>query len=154
MRMKPRLPGARAARPCLLGLSLVLLAALPAAATTTVLKRSFENMPQGLFDAALAPVTSGVSIYDNMTTIEDTTAVRVAYIVPGYAWNVLSNFGGGLIRSITGALELGPGLVLLFSDRDMEPLFDPAEDNEALLEYDEYEDVYRVKVGIHYTAGG
>jgi hypothetical protein len=36
----------------------------------------------------------------------------------------------------------------------MEPLFDPAEDNEALITWDEYEDIYRVKTGISYTAGG
>jgi hypothetical protein len=152
--MKPRLPGARAVRLCLLSLAVALLAALPAAATTAVLKRAFENMPQGVGDALLSPYTAGHTIYTNMTTIEDTTAVRVAYVVPGYAWNLMSNFGGGIIRSLTGVLELPAGLVLLFSDAEMEPLFDPAEDNEALITYDEYEDIYRVKVGISYTAGG
>jgi len=66
----------------------------------------------------------------------------------------MSNAGGGLIRMLTGVLELPAGLVLLFSDADMEPLFDPAEDNEALITWDEYEDIYRVKTGISYTAGG
>jgi hypothetical protein len=89
-----------------------------------------------------------------MTTIQDTMPVRVAYAVPGYFWNVMCNFGGGLIRSITGVLELPAGLVLLFSDAEMEPLFDPAEDNEALLTLDQIEDIYRVKVGIDYTTGG
>jgi hypothetical protein len=55
---------------------------------------------------------------------------------------------------LTGVLELPTGLVLLFSDAEMEPLFDPAEDNEALITWDEYEDIYRVKTGISYTAGG
>jgi hypothetical protein len=59
-----------------------------------------------------------------------------------------------VIRSITGLMELPAGLVLLFSDADMEPLFDPAEDNEALLTFDEYEDIYRVKLGVDYTTGG
>lgn len=144
--MKPRV--------FLLGLALLVLAALPAGATTTVLKRSFENMPQGALDALLSPYTAGQAIYNNMTTIEDTTPVRVAYAVPGYAWNVMSNFGGGIIRSLTGLIELPAGLFLLFSDADMEPLFDPAEDNDGLFTYDEYEDIYRVKVGINYTAGG
>ena len=146
--------GARAVRLCSLSLAVALLAALPAAATTAVLKRSFENMPQGVGDALLSPYTAGKAIYDNMTTIEDTTPVRIVYAVPGYAWNVMSNFGGGVIRSLTGVLELPAGLVLLFSDAEMEPLFDPAEDNEALITYDEYEDIYRVKMGISYTAGG
>ena len=152
--MMPSDRGVRAVRLCVLTLGLTLLAALPAGATTAVLKRSLENMPQGIADALLSPVTSGYSIYNNMTNIEDTMPVRIAYAVPGYAWNVMSNFGGGLIRSLTGVLELPAGLVLLFSDANMEPLFDPAEDNEALINYDRFEDIYRVKVGVHYTAGG
>lgn len=149
--MRPSVRGASIGLP---GVLLALALALPASATTTVLKRSFENMPQGVFDAVLSPVTAGKSVYDNMTTIEDTPGVRVAYAVPGYAWNMMSNFGGGIIRSLTGVLELPAGLFLLFSDNEMEPLFDPAEDNDALIQYDEYEDIYRVKLGINYTAGG
>jgi hypothetical protein len=133
---------------------LALALALPASATTVVLKRSFENMPQGVFDALLSPVTAGKSVYDNMTTIEDTPGVRIAYAVPGYVWNTMSNLGGGIIRSLTGVIELPAGLFLLFSDNEMEPLFDPAEDNDGLVQYDEYEDIYRVKFGINYTAGG
>jgi hypothetical protein len=141
-------------RAVLLATGLALIAAAPAVATTDVIKRSFENMPQGVVDAALSPITAGTSVYRNMTTIQDTTPVRVAYAVPGYAWNIMCNFGGGLIRSLTGLMELPAGLVLLFSDAEMEPLFDPAEDNEALLLYDEYEDIYRLKVGVDYTTGG
>jgi hypothetical protein len=145
----------RTARAVVAGLLLgALFLAAPASATTDVLKRSFENMPQGVVDAALSPVTAGTAIYNNMTTIEDTMPVRVAYAVPGYAWNVMTNFGGGVIRSITGLLELPVGVVLLFTDAEMEPLFDPAEDNEALLTLDQVEDIYRVKVGVDYTTGG
>jgi hypothetical protein len=153
-RMEPRVRSARVARLWLLSLAVALLAALPATATTTVLKRAFENFPQGVGDVVLSPVTAGTTLYNNMTTIEDTPGVRIAYAVPGYAWNLMSNAGGGLIRMLTGIMELPAGLVLLFSDADMEPLFDPAEDNEALITYDEYEDIYRVKMGISYTAGG
>ena len=145
---------ARTLQRALLAAGVALLAAAPAGATTDVLKRSFENMPQGLLDAALSPITAGHSIYTNMTTIEDTVPVRLAYVVPGYVWNVMCDFGGGLIRSITGVMELPVGLVLLFTDAEMEPLFDPAEDNEALITVDQFEDIYRVKVGISYTAGG
>ena len=126
----------------------------PALATTDVIQRSFENMPQGLVDSVLSPYTAGRTIYNNMTTIQDTPGVRVAYLLPGYAWNVMCNFGGGLIRALTGVIELPTGLVLLFSDAEMEPLFDPVEDNEALITYDEYEDLYRVKLGVDYTTGG
>lgn len=126
----------------------------PASATTDVIQRSFENMPQGLLDSLLSPYTAGRSIYNNMTTIQDTPGVRVAYLVPGYAWNVMCNFGGGLIRSLTGVMELPTGLVLLFSDAEMEPLFDPVEDNEAVVYLDQFEDTYRVKFGVDYTTGG
>jgi hypothetical protein len=128
--------------------------AAPAGATTDVIQRSFENMPQGLFDAVLSPYTAGRSIYNNMRNIQDTPGVRIAYTVPGYAWNVMCNFGGGLIRSLTGVIELPTGLVLLFSDAEMEPLFDPVEDNEAVVYLDQFEDVYRVKFGVDYTTGG
>jgi hypothetical protein len=128
--------------------------AAPAAASTDTLRRSFENMPQGLFDVVLSPYTSAHSIYNNMQTIQDTPGVRIAYVVPGYFWNVMCNLGGGLIRSLTGVMELPTGLVLLFSDAEMEPLFDPVEDNEAVFVYDEHEDIYRVKVGVYYTTGG
>jgi hypothetical protein len=130
-----------------------LLSAAPAGATTDVIQRSFENMPQGLFDAVLSPVTAGASVYRNLTTIEDTTAVRVAYVVPGYFWNMMSNFGGGLVRTLTGVIELPAGVVLLFTDAEMEPLFDAVEDSEALLTLDQFEDVYRVKLGVYYTGG-
>jgi hypothetical protein len=134
--------------------ALALGIATPSGATTDVIQRSFENMPQGITDALLSPVTAGQSVYNNLNTIEDTTGVRVAYTVPGYFWNVMCNFGGGLIRTITGVIELPTGLFLLFSDAEMEPLFDPVEDNEALISFDQFEDVYRVKTGISYSGGG
>ena len=130
-----------------------LLVAGPAGATTDVLKRSFQNMPQGVVDAALAPVTAGVSVYNNMTTIQDTPGVRVAYLVPGYFWNVMCTFGGGLLRSVTGVIELPVGVALLFTDAEMEPLFDPAEDVEGLILVDQFEDVYKVNTGIAYSGG-
>ena len=125
--------------------------AAPAGATTDVIQRSFENMPQGLVDVLLSPYTSGRAVYNNLNNVEDTTGVRVAYTVPGYAWNVMCNVGGGLIRTLTGVLELPTGLFLLFSDAEMEPLFDPVEDAEAVLVYDQFEDTYRVKVGVNYA---
>jgi len=137
----------------LLAAAVVIGAAAPAQATTDVIRRSFENMPQGILDAFLSPVTSGQSVYNNLQNIEDTPGVRIAYTVPGYVWNVMGNFGGGLIRTLTGVMELPTGLILLFTDAEMDPLFDPVEDNEALVLYDEYEDTYRVKFGVHYTGG-
>jgi hypothetical protein len=142
---------ARGLQALLLTAGVALLAAGPAAATTSVLKRSFENMPQGVIDALASPVTAGKSVYTNLTTIEDTLPVRIAYVVPGYAWNVMCNFGGGIIRTLTGVMELPVGVVLLFTDADMEPLFDPAEDNEGMIVFDQFEDVYKVNTAIAYS---
>ncbi len=128
--------------------------AAPASATTDVIKRSLENMPQGALDVLLSPFTAGKVIYTNMQSIEDSPGVKIAYPVPGYFWNLMALGGGGLIRMLTGVMELPVGLALLFTDAEMEPLLDPVEDAEALFTWDEYEDVYRVKVGIDYTTSG
>jgi hypothetical protein len=128
--------------------------AAPASATTDVLKRSLENMPQGAVDMLLSPFTAGKVIYTNLQTIDDSTAVKVAYPVPGYFWNLMAQSGGGLIRMLTGVMELPVGIALLFTDAEMEPLFDPVEDADALITMDDYEDIYRVKVGVDYTASG
>jgi hypothetical protein len=133
--------------------TIALAVATPALATVDVLRRSFENMPQGLLDSVLSPVTAGQSIVNNLQDIEDTPGVRAVYTVPGFVWNTMANFGGGLIRSLTGVMELPVGVVLLFTDAEMEPLFDPVEDNDSLVLYDDYEDVYRVKFGTHYSGG-
>ena len=128
--------------------------AAPASATTDVIKRSLENMPQGAVDMLLSPFTAGKVIYTNLQTIDDSTAVKVAYPVPGYFWNLMAQSGGGLIRMLTGVMELPVGIALLFTDAEMEPLFDPVEDADALITMDDYEDIYRVKVGVDYTASG
>ena len=133
--------------------TIALAVAAPAQATVDVLRRSFENMPQGLLDCVLSPYTAGVRVVGNLQDIEDTPGVRAAYTVPGYVWNTLGNFGGGLIRTLTGVMELPVGLALLFTDAEMESLFDPVEDSDAIVLYDDYEDIYRVKFGVHYTGG-
>jgi hypothetical protein len=133
--------------------TIALAVAAPAQATVDVLRRSFENMPQGILDCVLSPVTAGVRVKNNLQDIEDTPGVRVAYSVPGYFWNTMGNFGGGLIRTLTGVMELPTGLILLFTDAEMESLFDPVEDSDAIVLYDDYEDIYRVKFGVHYTGG-
>ncbi|MEN8159249.1 MAG: hypothetical protein ABFS41_04160 [Myxococcota bacterium] len=137
----------------LLAATVALGVAAPAQATTDVLQRSFENMPQGILDSVLAPVTAGQSIYNNLQNIEDTPGVRIAYTVPGYLWNTMGNFGGGVIRTLTGVLELPTGIILLFTDAEVDALLHPVEANESLILYDEYEDIYRVKFGMHYTGG-
>lgn len=129
--------------------ALLALGASPASATTATLQRAVQNLTQFPLDIVASPITAVKSEVDNMRNIGDTTAVRVGYAVPGYVWNLMVDAGAGMIRGISGVLELGPGVVMLFSKKEMEPLFQPAEDNNALVEFDN--PIYRVKFGIDYT---
>lgn len=129
-----------------------LIALLPGAAGagTETLKRSVGNMVQAPLDLALSPVVAGRSIYRNLQDIEDSTAVRIAYPLPGFVWNTMVQAGASLIRGITGILEFVPGLILLPFDSEMDPLFDPVERNEALVDYET--PVLWIKFGIDYTS--
>lgn len=134
------------------GVLLGALSAAPVSASPATLKRSIENITQAPLDLAASPYVAGQTIYQNMQNIGDTTAVRIAYPVPGYAWNVLVQGGASVLRGVTGLLELVPGIILLPFDADLEPLFDPVEDSPALVEYDN--PIYRLRFGITYTSGG
>jgi hypothetical protein len=104
---------------------LLALPAAPADASPKTLKRSIENMTQGPLDVATAPVTSVWSIYNNMRSIGDSTAVRIFYPAPGFLWNTMVNAGAGVLRGVTGVMEFVPGIVLLPFETDLDPLFDP-----------------------------
>ena len=129
-----------------------LLALLPGAAGagTETLKRSVGNMVQAPLDLVLSPVVAGRSIYRNIQDIDDTTAVRIAYPLPGFVWNTMVQAGASLIRGITGVLEFVPGLILLPFESEMDPLFDPVERNDALVDYET--PVLWIKFGIDYTS--
>ena len=102
--------------------------------------------------AVLSPVVAGQTIYPNLQDIDDSTGVRVAYPVPGFVWVTFVQAGTAVLRGVAGAFELLPGIGLLFFDAELDPLFDPAEDNEALVEFDW--PVYRLKFGVNYTSAG
>lgn len=133
----------------LVGCALALGLCMPAAADTGALKRSIQNLTEFPFDIALSPITAGTAIYRNMRDVGDSPGVRIAYPVPGYFWNIMVQGGTGIIRGVTGLIELPVGIVVAISGAEFEPLFDPAENNEALLELDS--DIYNFKVGIDYT---
>lgn len=132
--------------------ALLAVMAAPAGATPATLKRSIENMTQWPLDAALSPYVAGNSIYQNMQSETDTTAVKIAYPVPGYAWNLMVQLGASVLRGVSGVIELVPGLILLPLDAEFDPLFDPVEDNPAVVEFDN--PVYRLRFGVTYTTGG
>jgi hypothetical protein len=128
------------------------LAAAPAGASPQTIKRSIQNLTQAPLDIAASPVTSAVSIYRNITTIGDTTAVRIAYPIPGFAWNTMVNAGAGVLRGVTGIMEFVPGLILIPFEADIDPLFDPAEDNAGLVQWEN--GIYDVNFAVDYTTAG
>jgi len=126
----------------------VALAPPEADASPETLKRSVGNMVQAPLDLAFSPIVAWRTLNNNVRDIDDTTAVRVAYYVPGYFWMVGVQVGSSAIRGLTGMLEFLPGLFLLPFDADLDPLFDPVERGEALIEWGN--PVMDVKFGINY----
>jgi len=133
----------------LVALPLALTAASPASASPETIKRAASNLLFGPFDFFLGPVVGGRSIYYNLQDIDDSTGVRVAYVIPGFAWNSAICMGGAVFRTISGALELVPALFLIPFEADMDPIFAPAEKSDALIWEDT--DVMVVKLGINYV---
>ncbi|HVP31984.1 MAG TPA: hypothetical protein VMW35_22780 [Myxococcota bacterium] len=131
--------------------ALVLSAApRPADADYETLQRSFENMIFAPVDLVLSPVTAGVIEYRNLTTIEDTKAVRYFYAVPGYLWLTGVQVGSAMLRAVTGGLELLPGIALLpFPDTKLDPLFDPVEKADSLVDYQN--PIFPMKFGVDYA---
>ena len=123
--------------------------ASPASASPETIKRSATNILFGPLDFVLGPITGTRSVYNNIQDINDTTGVRVAFAVPGAAWNAAMQMGGGVLRTFTGLLEFIPGLILIPFEADMDPLFAPVEKSDSLI----WEDIgqVEVKAGINYV---
>jgi len=134
----------------LLTSTLALFASAPASATPETLKRSVGNILFAPFDIAASPVTAGKALYTNLREIDDARWKRIVFPVPGYVWILGVQIGGGAIREIAGLLELVPGLGLLFFDADLDPLFDPVERNEALVDVET--PPLKIKFGVNYVA--
>ncbi len=143
--------GSRLAACSMLAASLMLVPG-PAVASPETLKRSVSNMVQSPLDLLLSPMTAMIGIATKMRDQEDSTAVRLTFVVPGYIWYTGVNVGASVIRGVTGLIEVLPGLLLLpFAESDLDPLFDPVDNAGALVEIDTPCCVY-VKFGIDYTA--
>jgi len=132
--------------------ALLFVVSSPVSASPQTLKRSIENLTLWPLDLALSPVVAGKTVYQNLQDIDDSDAVRVAYPIPGFVWVTFVQAGSAVLRGVTGAFELLPGLGLLFFDADLDPLFDPADENEALVNLET--PVYNLKFGISYTSSG
>ena len=117
-------------------LALGLAAAAPAGASPETLKRSISNILFGPFDIICAPIVGPRTVYKNIQDIEDSMWVRVAYVVPGVVWNTTLEAGSGIIRTMTGLIELVPGIGLIPFKADLDPLFSPVEKSDALVDVD------------------
>jgi hypothetical protein len=115
--------------------SALLLASLPgsALASDATLRMAFSNMINGPLDMAVSPYTGGHILVTNLRDVEDSSGVRVTYAVPGYFWLTGLMFASGGIRTITGALESVPGVLLFPFERDTDELFAPVESSSAVV---------------------
>jgi hypothetical protein len=156
MRSRGREPVCRSTRA--LAVSLLALAAstfawftpTPAFASPETLKRSAGNILFAPFDIAASPFAAGKALYTNLQEVDDPGWMRIVFPIPGYVWMLGVQIGGGALREIAGLLELVPGLGLLFFDADLDPLFDPVERNEALVDLET--SPLRIKFGVNYVA--
>jgi hypothetical protein len=132
-------------------LALAVGAPNPAGATPETLKRSVGNILLAPVDLVLQPFVVGQTMYRNMRNIDDSLPVKIAYPIPGYIFTLGVHTGACLIRELAGLLEFLPGLGLAFFDADLDPLYDPVERSDALVEQET--PVINFKVGINYTTG-
>ncbi len=133
----------------LLALAGVLLVAPRAGlASPATLQRSLQNILFAPVDLLLSPVVAARVIHENLQSTEDSLAVRVIFLVPGFFWNTGVQAGAALVREVTGLLEVAPGLVLLPFEADLLVLFAPAENGAALV--DQETPLLRVKFGVDY----
>jgi hypothetical protein len=115
-------------------LALALLVSSPAGASPETLKRSFSNMLMSPLDLVCGVYVGPKSVIDNIQDIDDTTAVRVAYFLPGLVWNIgIQSFAAGF-RALAGVLELLPGLVLIPFETDLDPIYALPDRQDALVD--------------------
>jgi len=132
-----------------LALGLVAGAASPAQAGGAVLKRAFSNIVCAPFDLVLSPAVAGTTMVHNLQNVGDSKAVRYFYPPFGYLWLTGVQMGGSVLRGISGAIELLPGLALLPFDAEMQPLFGPADKGNAYVDKDT--PPLHFKIGVDYT---
>ena len=132
-----------------LALLLSLALAAPAAASPETFKRGFGNLIFGPIDIVLGPVVGTRAVVNNLSDVDDTLGVRVFYVLPGVAWNTFIQIGGGLVRTLSGAFEIVPGLFLFPFEADLDPLYAPVDRADALV--DEELTLIHLKFGVNYV---
>jgi hypothetical protein len=131
--------------------ALLLLPALsaPAQASPETLKRAVSNMLFGPFDVATSFIQGPRTVANNIQYIDDSMGVRIAYVIPGVAWNTAMQIGSGIIRTMAGMIEFIPGLGLVFFEADLDPIFAPPERADALVDVETT--LLYVKIGVNYV---
>lgn len=133
-----------------LGALLLAAAASPSAsASPETLRRATSNMLFGPFDVATAFIQGPRTVANNIRDIDDSMGVRVAYVIPGVAWNICMQASSGIIRTMSGILEFIPGLGLVFFEADLDPIFAPAERGDALVDVETLP--LHIKIGVNYV---
>lgn len=120
----------------LLVVSLSLVAPQSANASPETLRRSLGNILLFPLDFALSPIVALRGVGNNIRDTEDTTAVRVVYFFPGFLWYTGVQLGASVLRGVTGAIELLPGIGLYFFDADLDTLYDPVERGSAIVDWE------------------
>ena len=135
--------------PVVAALLALLFVGSPAQATYETLKRSLGNICMAPFDFVLSPFVASNTIYNNLRDVGDSTGVRVTFVPMGVGWNTGVQAMAAVIREITGLIEFVPGLMVLFLEADLDPIYAPVERGEAFMDYET--PVMRLKMGVNYT---
>ena len=130
---------------------LVTTVAAPAAATPQTILRGLGNVVLAPLDALLAPVTTLIGLRQNLANIDDSPGVRLFYPIPAFLYASTLQVGCAWIRAISGAMEVGVGLIVLPLETDIDPLFATVDDADALVEFDIDYMEYPLRFGLNYT---
>ncbi len=142
-------PALRSRAVLTIALMLTLALAGPAAASPETFKRGLGNLIFGPVDIVLAPVVGTRAVFHNLSDIDDTLGVRLFFLAPGVVWNTFIQMGGGLVRTLSGAFEIVPGVFLIPFEADLDPLFAPVDRSDALV--DEELMLIHLKFGVNYV---
>jgi hypothetical protein len=133
----------------------LLVASLPAPARagTQTLSRAVRNILMSPLDVILSPVVATKALYTNWRDSDDTMAVKIVYPIPGWAWLTSVELGASVIRGISGAIELIPGLFLVPTNTELDPIYELPENREALVNWQDATG-FGFKFGVDYVSPG
>ena len=93
-------------------------------------------MTQAPFDAALSPITAGISTGENLDAVSPQPALQGLYFPFGWVGTTGLNLATAVYRAAAGAAEIVVGIVLFpFPDTDVPAFFRPGKDARALVSW-------------------